>query len=151
MKTFLALLLAALTGVSAFAQSASSNAGSMGKSNSNTGTTMGGTASGGMSAVPHQMNGLGIYDKNADISNLPAGLQTLITQFRTQREQLLAARQALFASLQGKTAEEKQQILAAAKEQLQTTLDEQKALAKQIREQMRQLRDEQRKNNKGGS
>jgi len=93
--------------------------------------------------------GLGLFNKRVDVSSLPADLQTLVTTFREQRATFLAERKAMFDQLKDMTAEERKAALEQLRTQIRDELQAQRDLARQIREQLRTLREE-RRNNPGG-
>ena len=93
--------------------------------------------------------GIGLFNKRVDVSTLPQELQDLVNQFRDQRAQFLAQRKAMFDQLKGLTAEERKAMLEQLRTQTRDELMAQRELAKQIREELRTLR-EQRRNNSGG-
>lgn len=78
----------------------------------------------------------------------PTEVQTLIRQFDAQREALLAQRRAELARLQNATAEERARILAEMQAAQATRQDEQRELARKIREELKVLREARR--NGGG-
>ena len=61
-------------------------------------------------------------------------IQALHDQFKAKREQFIADRKALIAKLQGATEAERKQILEQLKAEQKNRIDEQRALAKQIRD-----------------
>ncbi|MBL9203445.1 MAG: hypothetical protein JNN01_00060 [Opitutaceae bacterium] len=78
----------------------------------------------------------------------PTEVQTLIRQFDAQREALLAQRRAELARLQNATAEERARILAEMQAAQAARQDEQRELARKIREELKVLREARR--NGGG-
>ncbi|PTY06308.1 hypothetical protein DB347_12805 [Opitutaceae bacterium EW11] len=76
-------------------------------------------------------------------------VRALIKEFETKREQYISDRKALIARLQGATADERKQILEQLRTEQQSRIEEQRALAKQIREELKTLR-QQRKSGNGG-
>ena len=93
--------------------------------------------------------GIGLFNKRVDVSTLPQELQDLVNQFRDQRAQFLAERKAMFDQLKDLTAEERKAKLEELRTQTRDELKAQRELAKQIREELRTLR-EQRRNDSGG-
>lgn len=89
--------------------------------------------------------GLGIFNHNVDTSKIqdPA-LKALVEQFQAQREAMLAERKALMESLKGKTREEAKAAIKAWEEAHKADLTANRDLAKQIRDQLRQLREDRR-------
>lgn len=71
-------------------------------------------------------------------------LHGLLNQFREQRDQYIAARQALMERLRACTDAERQQILEQLRLENQARVAEQRALGKQIREELRRLREQRR-------
>ena len=69
-----------------------------------------------------------------------ADLQKLVQQFNQRRDTLLADRQQLVDQLKNATAEQRKQILAKMEAQQKELLDAQRALGKQIRDDMKKLR-----------
>lgn len=67
-------------------------------------------------------------------------LQKLIQQFNSRRDTLLASRQALLNQLKTATTEQRKEILQKMEAQQKDLLDAQRALGKQIRDDMRKLR-----------
>lgn len=67
-------------------------------------------------------------------------LQKLIQQFATRRDSMLADRQALLNQLRNATAEQRKAILEKMESQQKELLEAQRALGKQIRDDMRKLR-----------
>lgn len=74
-----------------------------------------------------------------------AAMQGLVNSFTSQRQALLAQRQAIIARLRAaKTPAERQAILNEAKQNEQAMLSSQHDLAKQLRDQIKQARDSHR-------
>jgi hypothetical protein len=67
-------------------------------------------------------------------------LQKLVEQFSAKRETILASYQALLAQLKTATEDQKKAILAKMEAQQKDLLENQRALGKQIRDEMRKLR-----------
>ena len=67
-------------------------------------------------------------------------LQQLITQFKSRRDTLLADRQALLNQLKNATAEQRAAILEKMQAQQKDLIEAQRALGRQIRDEMRKLR-----------
>jgi len=67
-------------------------------------------------------------------------LQQLIHQFSARRDTLMANREALLNQLKTATAEQKKAILAKMAAEQKDLIDSQRAMAKQIRDEMRKLR-----------
>lgn len=76
--------------------------------------------------------------------NVPASanvdLQKLINQFNARRDTMLADREALMNQLKNATAEQRKAILEKVQAQEKDLLDQQRALGRQIRDEMRKLR-----------
>jgi type IV secretory pathway VirB10-like protein len=70
----------------------------------------------------------------------PADVQALVDQFKTQRDQALASRQALLDQLNKATDKERATILKQLESQQKDFLDAQRALYKQLRDDMRKQR-----------
>ena len=68
-------------------------------------------------------------------------LSKLIDQFTKRRDSMLADRQALLDQLKNATAEQRKQILEKMQAQQKDLIDAQRALGKQIRDEMRKLRE----------
>lgn len=79
---------------------------------------------------------------NAAITALANGsdIQKLIQQFNLRRDSLLSDRQALLNQLKSATAEQRKEILQKMEAQQKDLLEAQRALGKQIRDDMRKLR-----------
>lgn len=71
-------------------------------------------------------------------------LHGLLNQFREQRDQYIAARQALMERLRTCTDAEREQILEQLRVENQARVAEQRALGKQIRDELRRLREQRR-------
>ncbi len=69
-----------------------------------------------------------------------ADLQKLIDQFSARRDTILAEREALLNQLKTATAEQKKAILDKMQAQQKDLIDAQRALGRQIRDEMRQLK-----------
>ncbi len=69
-----------------------------------------------------------------------ADVQKLINQFSTKRDTLIADRQALVNQLKGATADQRKAILEKMQAQEKELVDTQRALGKQLRDELRQLR-----------
>jgi hypothetical protein len=68
-------------------------------------------------------------------------LQKLIEQFKSRRDSMLADRQLLLDQLKNATVEERKQILDKMQTQQKQLVEAQRALGKQIRDEMRRLRE----------
>lgn len=68
-------------------------------------------------------------------------LSKLIDQFNKRRDSMLADRQALLDQLKNATAEQRKQILDKMQAQQKDLIEAQRALGKQIRDEMRKLRE----------
>ena len=68
-------------------------------------------------------------------------LQKLIEQFKSRRDAMLADRQALLNQLKNATEDQKHAILEKMRARQKDLIDEERALGKQIRDEMRRLRD----------
>lgn len=77
-------------------------------------------------------------------------MRTRLREFAAQREEFIAQRRELVARLQTATEEERQAIIAELRLQLQSRVEEQRALAKQIREEMKALREQRRQQGPNG-
>ena len=88
-------------------------------------------------AMRQQMPGMG---PKFDTSTLPQNVQTMLQQFTTLRTQLMTDRQALMLKLKTATATERRQLVSDFVASEKTLLDQQKTLAKQIRDEVRTLR-----------
>jgi ABC-type transport system substrate-binding protein len=71
---------------------------------------------------------------------LPTAIQTLIDKFSTNRDALIAAQQAVIAQLKAATPDQRKAIVAALQAQNKDLLAAQRKLAKEIRDELRQLR-----------
>jgi hypothetical protein len=67
-------------------------------------------------------------------------LQKLIQQFNTRRDAIIADREALLNQLKSATEEQRKALLEKMQSQQKDLVDAQRALAKQIRDEMRKLR-----------
>jgi len=86
-----------------------------------------------------------VHGKGSAESELVRGL---LNDFKTKREAYIAHRKALVESLKSATTEaERKAILASLREEQQARIDEQRALAKTIRDDLKNLR----KDRKAGS
>jgi hypothetical protein len=72
-----------------------------------------------------------------------ADVQKLVDQFSAKRDTLIADRQALLNQLKGATAEQRKAILEKMQAQEKELVDAQRALGKQIRDDLRKLRQNQ--------
>ena len=86
----------------------------------------------------------------ASVTALPTDLQALIKQFETQRDTLLAQRQATIDQLKNATADQRAKILAQLQADMKAHQTELGALAKQIRQDMMDLRNTQKNKKPGG-
>ena len=68
-------------------------------------------------------------------------LSKLIDQFTKRRDSMLADRQALLDQLKSATAEQRKEILEKMQAQQKDLIEAQRALGKQIRDEMRKLRE----------
>lgn len=93
--------------------------------------------------------GLGMFNNRVDISTLPTELQDMINQFREQRTTFLQERKALFEELKNMTQEQRRARIQELRTQTRLALEAQRELARQIRQELRNLRQE-RRNNPGG-
>lgn len=78
---------------------------------------------------------------NVNASDNAKAMQTLLKQFETQRDQFIAARKAMLDKLPGATEAERKKILDELHADQKARNDEQRALAKQIRDELKKLRD----------
>jgi flagellar motility protein MotE (MotC chaperone) len=69
----------------------------------------------------------------------PADIQALLKQFNAKRDSMLADRQALLDQLKGATAEQRKQILEKMKAQQKDLIEAQRAIGRQLRDEMRKL------------
>lgn len=69
-----------------------------------------------------------------------ADLQKLIDQFKARRDKMLADHQAFLDQLKNATEDQKKQILEKMQAQQKDLMEAQRALGKQIRDEMRKLR-----------
>lgn len=76
---------------------------------------------------------------NANASDSAKAVHTLLDQFKAQRDQFLATRQALVERLKTATSEERKTILDQLRADQQARVDEQRALGKQIRDELKNL------------
>jgi hypothetical protein len=86
--------------------------------------------------------------KPADVAKVAgaaksADVQKLVDQFSTKRDTLIADRQALVNQLKGATADQRKAILEKMQAQEKELVDAQRALGKQLRDELRQLRQDQ--------
>ena len=72
-----------------------------------------------------------------------ADVQKLVDQFSAKRDTLIADRQALVNQLKGATADQRKAILEKMQAQEKELVDAQRALGKQLRDEMRKLRQDQ--------
>ncbi|MSU23724.1 MAG: hypothetical protein EXS32_07870 [Opitutus sp.] len=72
-----------------------------------------------------------------------AGTQKLIDRVKAQGDQVIADRQAMIDQLKNATAEHRKAILEKMQAQQKDLLDAQRALGKQIRDELRKLRQSQ--------
>jgi hypothetical protein len=84
----------------------------------------------------------------ADVAKLAGAAQStdvqkLINQFSAKRDTLIADRQALVNQLKGATAEQRKAILDKMQAQEKELVDAQRALGKQLRDDLRKLRQDQ--------
>lgn len=70
----------------------------------------------------------------------PADVQKLIDQFNAQRDTVIADRQALLNQLKNATTEQRKAILEKMQAQQKDLVEAQRALGKQIRDDLRSLR-----------
>ncbi len=82
--------------------------------------------------------------------NLPTEVQDLVNRFQQQRQDWVANRRQLLARLQDMTAEEREAAIAELRELQRTQVREQRELARQIRDEMRELRNARRRAGGGG-
>jgi hypothetical protein len=73
----------------------------------------------------------------------PADVQKAIDQFNAKRDAMIADRQAMLDRLKNATAEDKKAILDQMQAQQKDLLDAQRALGRQIRDELRKLRQSQ--------
>ncbi len=106
-------------------------------------------ATGGTSTTPPAGSGRPTPTVNENASDNAKAVQTLLNAFDAKRDAFIAERQKLVDQLAAaKTEEEKAKILADMKKEQELRQDEQRDLAKEIRGQLKSLR-EQRKNGGG--
>lgn len=96
--------------------------------------------------------GLGIFNHNVDVTKIEdPTLKALVEQFQAQRATIMAERKTLMDSLKGLTKEQAKEAIKAWEETHRTELAANRELAKQIRDQLRQLREDRRsKSGSGG-
>ena len=75
-----------------------------------------------------------------DLTKLPPELQALIAQFQGQRATLLATAQALMTQLRNATPDQRRAILQQFAQDNKAALDNQRMLAKEIRDELKTLR-----------
>jgi hypothetical protein len=92
----------------------------------------------GPQEAPQKQNQYQNRSENAE------ALHGLLNQFREQRDQYITARQALMERLRTCTDAERQQILEQLRLENQARVAEQRALGKQIRDELRRLREQRR-------
>lgn len=95
-----------------------------------------------LAVVGMRAEGSGTAAKPAkpDVSAASVDLQKLIRDFNAQRDSLLADREALLNELKNATGEQKKAILDRMETMQKDRLEAQRALGKQIRDEMRKLR-----------
>jgi hypothetical protein len=71
-------------------------------------------------------------------------VHAVIEQFQTQREQYLSERKALLEKLKTASDAEKKQILEQLRTDKESRENEERSLGKQIREELKKLRDERK-------
>ncbi len=114
------------------------------------GTTTGGTSTGGTTTTTGSMHGKGNpHSVNPNSSAVAQAVQAILQKFDANRDQFMAERKALLAKLEAaKTDAERQAILAQLKADLQTEKDQRAQLGKEIRDELKNLR-QQRKTGGG--
>ncbi len=106
-----------------------------------------GTRAGGAEPAPPAAPAAKPADKAAPAKPAPApdAVQSLEREFGERSNRLIENRKVLIERLRlARTEEEKQRILAELRQQQQERIDQQRELARQIREQMQQRRSEPR-------
>ncbi len=76
---------------------------------------------------------------NENASDNAKAVHALLDQFKAQRDQFLAARQALVDKLKTATADERKAILDQLRAEQQARVEDQRALGKQIRDELKNL------------
>lgn len=94
-------------------------------------------------AMPPAIHGAERPEKpsKSELASGSADLQRLMSQFNARRDALIADRDALVAQLKEATAEQRKAILEKMQAQQKLALEEQRALGRQIRDEMRKLRE----------
>lgn len=110
--------------------------------------TTGGTTTGG-TTTPPQGNALGkdkekVKGPNENASDTAKAVHAVIDQFRAQRDDYLAERRALLEKLKTATDAEKKAILEQLRTESRAREDDERSLGKQIRDELKKLRDERK-------
>lgn len=82
---------------------------------------------------------------NENASDNAKAVHVLLDQFKTQREQFIASRKALLEKLKSATGDDRKAILDELRADQQSRVEEQRAMGKEIRDEVKKLR-EQKKN-----
>jgi hypothetical protein len=96
-----------------------------------------------LAAVAVGMRAADAPAKPAAKPDKPADVQKAIDQFNAKRDAMIADRQAMLDRLKNATAEDKKAILDQMQAQQKDLLDAQRALGRQIRDELRKLRQSQ--------
>ncbi|MEI6107515.1 MAG: hypothetical protein WCR49_10935 [Opitutae bacterium] len=81
---------------------------------------------------------------NIDLSKLTPEMRALVTQLQSQAVQLRGIADTLRAQLKDKTADQRKAIIDQFRKDNAAVIDAQRELAKQIRAEMKQLRDQRK-------
>jgi Skp family chaperone for outer membrane proteins len=102
--------------------------------------------------TPPERPGKGRVNKgpNENASDNAKAVHALLDQFKAQRDEMMAARRVLLERLKTATEEEKKAILEQLKAEQQDRVEEQRALGKQIRDELKKLREERKGGSTGG-
>ncbi|MEY4939811.1 MAG: hypothetical protein RIQ93_1546 [Verrucomicrobiota bacterium] len=100
-------------------------------------TTPGGTPP---AAVPPAMTPRA-SQPNEKASDNAKAVHVLLDQFKTQREQFIASRKVLIEKLKSATGDDRKAILDELRADQQNRVDEQRAMGKEIRDEVKKLRD----------
>jgi Spy/CpxP family protein refolding chaperone len=88
---------------------------------------------------------------DAEQPPFPDALRDLIEEFKAQRQDLLAARQALVEALRNATEEERRALIDAFRKENRERLKAEKELRKEIRRRLQELRRQRRNEDKPGN
>lgn len=139
MKTNPRLLALALLASLSISSLPAQTAGTTGAGTSTGGnTTTGGTTSPGGTTAPRGKGPAANASENAK------AVHKVIADFQMQRDQYLAERKTLLEKLRTATEAERKTILEQLRAENEKRADEERALGKQIREELKKLRDERK-------